>query len=184
MRQLYTISFPELRAADAEFIEAFRREHDALGCEIVAAHFTLVFASCSVPEKDYLRHVERVAAASEPIRFVCQRAILGADEHTGDAHVFLVPDSGFAEMAGLHDRLYAGRLASELRSDLSFVPHMTMGTMADPRTAEDACEALNQELPRVEGWLRELIVATVDGGRLEKLGAYRLGGVQPLDVVD
>lgn len=160
-RQLYTVAFPELSPEAASFVERVRSEHGGDQPSYLAAHFTLVFGSGLLGEDEYARHVAAVAATQSPIEFTCRCATLGVDGERGKAHVFLVPDEGFAAITRLHDALYSGPLAAAERLDLPYIPHMTVGTMDDSRRAKKVCLQINEAGVCVPGRLTALVVGAL-----------------------
>lgn len=128
MQRLFMVSYPEISAESVALINAFRQSYDARHRDIVEAHFTMVFRCAAIGLNEYTNHVANVAASSKSITFSCKYAMLGADDEDDTAHVFLVPDQGYAEVSLLHDRLYTGPLLAHLRLDLPYIPHITIGT--------------------------------------------------------
>lgn len=165
MRTLYTVAYPELGAEDRRFIEAFRQVHDLPYRDVVAAHFTMVFGVADLPDEPYESHVRSVAETSEEISFTCRYAMLGAGDDAGSAHVFLVPDEGYSSISLLHDRLYEGPLERFHRLDRPYIPHITIGTLADRRHARALCAELNQAGLSIAGRLRQLTVGALQDGR-------------------
>lgn len=163
MSTLHTIAYPELAHEDLAFIEEFRSVHDRR--IVIAPHFTLVFGSSRVGEADYTSHVASIAAATEPIEFRCRYAMLGADHEGSSGYVFLVPDEGFAAIASLHDRLHTGVLVSELRLDLPYVPHVTIGVTSTRMRAKQLCDDLNAHALDIRGSIRAVTVGSVESGR-------------------
>ena len=100
--------------------------------------------------------------------------MLGADDEDERAYVFLVPDDGYATISRLHDALYAGPLASHLRLDLPYVPHITIGITDDRRCAKSLCDQLNADGVVIDGSLSELTVGRVHDARFESLSVHRL----------
>ena len=100
--------------------------------------------------------------------------MLGADDEDDSAYVFLVPNAGFAELSLLHDRLYTGVLASHLRLDLPFVPHITIGRLADRQVAKSLCDALNSRGVNIEGSVETLTVAVRENGEIKNLARFEL----------
>lgn len=171
---LYTLAFPSLSASDAAFVESFRAEHQSEQSNVVAAHFTMVFGCATVPRDEYVQHVQSVAEASSSVRFACRYAMLGADDEDDTAYVFLVPNAGFAELSLLHDRLYTGVLSSHLRLDLPFIPHITIGRLAERRAAKALCDALNSRGVNIEGSVGALVVGARENGRIQSLARFEL----------
>ncbi len=175
MGPLYTVAFPTLGADDAAWIDAFRQRHDADRRRMIAAHYTLVFGCTGVDGEAYAAHVAGVAATAEPIAFECRHAVLGADDEAGIAQVYLVPDHGGPQLALLHDRLYTGPLQPFLRTDLPYLPHITIGEGRDRLDVQAWCDDLNARGVRVAGVVRELTVGTVRAGIFEPRSKHALG---------
>jgi len=171
---LYTLAFPSLSASDTAFVEGFRAEHQAVQSKVVAAHFTMVFGCETVPQSEYVQHVQAVAQATRSITFACRYAMLGADDEDDSAYVFLVPNEGFAELSMLHDRLYTDVLSAHLRLDLPFIPHITIGRLTERRAAKSLCDALNTRGVSIEGSVSALTVGTRENGRIHSLASFAL----------
>jgi hypothetical protein len=171
---LYTLAFPSLSASDSAFIEGFRAEHHGAQSKVVAAHFTMVFGCNSVAQAEYLRHVQGVAQTTGSVGFTCRYAMLGADNEDDAGYVFLVPDQGLAELSLLHDQLYTGILSSHLCMDIPFVPHITIGRLAERRTAKALCDTLNRRGIEIEGSVGSVTVGLLENGRIRGLARFEL----------
>lgn len=175
MRTLYTVSFPEIAAADSAFIEDLRRRYDLPNSDIVAAHFTLVFGVQDATDDEYIGHVRAAAASSAAIPFTCRYAMLGADAVGDAAHVFLVPDEGYSAISLLHDRLHAGPLERLLRLDIPYVPRITIATLRDRKQAKQLCDQLNRAGLSITGTLRFLTVGSMHERKFANRFAVQLG---------
>lgn len=147
----YVLAYPELSEADQAWVDAYRRAHDRASCDLVGAHFTLVFGTTVLPEQALHAHVAEIAAQQGPIAFTCRCAMLGTDNTAPIGYVFLVPDEGLSALARLHDALYTGPLAPALRLDIPFVPHITIGTQPSLAEAKGLCDDLNQTDWQISG---------------------------------
>ncbi len=174
MPTLYTVSYPDVSPEATHFMETFRREHDLLYRDVVAAHFTMVFGCKTVELPDYTEHIAAVASQSKPIHFSCKYAMLGTDDFDDTAYVFLVPDEGYSGISLLHDRLYTGLLTPSLRLDVPFIPHITIGTLKDRSAAKALCDQLNQSGVHVKGSLRTLAIGALEDGKLKNLSNHSL----------
>jgi len=172
---LFTLAYPALSAADMAMIRAFRIEHDRAKVHKVEPHFTIAFGVPGVDDDHYLEHVRKIAAASHPITFHCRYAMLGADESGDTAYIFLVPDEGNSALSLLHDRLYAGLLASYLRIDVPFVPHITIGTCSERQKAKELCDELNGRGLSIAGTVEALTVALPADNMIKDLRSFKLG---------
>jgi len=151
---LLVIAPLEASRLDLSRIEGIRRRHDPHHA-IIPAHVTLVFPF-EAPEAETARaHVAAVAERQGAIALRLSAYLAVRDASDRQSHVFLVPDQGRAEIEALHDALYAGPLASQLRADIPFIPHVTVGARAHHDEAEDLVRDLGQvgitaRLPRLE----------------------------------
>lgn len=172
----YTVAYPECGAQDLLAVDAWRAAHDPAGHALIRPHFTLVFACNALDEATYLAHVAAVAARNAPIAFHCRYAMLGADAHSPRAHAYLVPDEGYAALSLLHDALYTGPLADQLRLDLPYAPHITVGTFESAPQARQWCIERNHGGASLPGRVGALWVGEVKDGRFDHLGQFDLGG--------
>lgn len=131
--QTYVVAFPAFAAADRERVSAIRKRHDRLAAR-VAPHVTLVFATTVLDPSGLARHA---AAIDRPAPFTCvfRRTRVEPDPFNAEYCVFLVPDEGARELRELHDALYIGPLAGELRIDLPYHPHVTIARCASEAEA-------------------------------------------------
>jgi len=134
----YAAAFPTI---DAPFIDELRARHDPLA-HVVAPHVTLLFPTSKPTLEELIAEVELAVRGCAPFSAVLRSALAMPDG--GRSHVFLVPDEGFAEIVRLHERLYAGVLASELRLDVPFVPHMTVAAGLEHHAARALARQLNE----------------------------------------
>ena len=176
MRTLYTIAYPELPVEARRLVEHVRAPHDPQH-GIVGAHFTLLFGSAALEQTVYTDHVRDVALQASPIRFVCRRAVTVADLAAPSTHVYLVPDEGFEAILRLHDRLYSGPMAAQRRTDLAYLPHITVATKVNLRAAQALCDELGAVGIDVAGRLDRLTIGTLQEGRFLELSHHALAAV-------
>jgi 2'-5' RNA ligase len=140
----YLVAFPAFAAADRERIAAIRERHDRLAAKL-SPHVTLVFATDVLDPGGLARHA---ASIDRPAPFTCvfRRTRVEHDPFSGEFCVFLVPDEGARVIRELHDALYTGPLAGELRTDLPYHPHVTIARCA----TEAAARAVASSLGAVE----------------------------------
>ena len=75
----------------------------------------------------------------------------------------------------LHDRLYAGRLRVHLRSDIPFVPHITVGTFRDSQTAARLASEFGSRARVVRGTISNLHLIDVETLSVRNVNTYLLG---------
>jgi hypothetical protein len=169
---LYTLCYPQLADADRRFIDEFRSEHDFPFCDVVAPHFTMVFGCRDVPFSAYREHIREVAKSQKVIPFSCRYAMLGNDDSNENYYVFLVPDEGYSDISKLHDRLYRGPLASHLRLDIPYVPHIGIATIPDPQRIKALCDDLNSTGINIRGQINSITIGSYDGSKIMDLESF------------
>jgi len=177
---LYTVAYPDCAAQDLHGVDRWRAAHDPAGHALVRPHFTLVFACDAVDPATYLAHVASVATRTAPVAFHCRYAMLGADAISPRAHAYLVPDEGYAALSLLHDALYSGPLQDQMRLDLPYTPHITVGTFESAMQARQWCTERNQAGVSLPGRVAALWVGQVLDGRFVHQGQFALGGCKKL----
>lgn len=172
MTKLAIVGYPTLSETDRHWIESFRAANDPQAARI-AAHFTLVFpAELSV--ESVAAHAAAVLESSRQIPFALGQATAVPEAGGNGGHVFLVPDEGCLEIVALHDRLYEGALRSTLRSDLPFVPHVTVAAQVSWKTCENLARELNRNLRPVRGFLRDVEMVEVSAAEVRPLLRFEL----------
>lgn len=161
----------DITVDDRAWIEDVRARHDPQH-DLVEAHFTLVFPMTGVDLTTLSRHVDRIARRARTVDFRLTRARAVRDSLAPRSHVFLIPEEGDEEIRGLHSALYRGELASSLRADIPYQPHVTVAAFE----SQSAAEALADELGefQVEGRLRTMALMSVAGGIVRREALFPL----------
>jgi 2'-5' RNA ligase len=166
---LLVLAYPRISPTDFEWIKAIRARHDERYFKLVEPHFTLVFLVEGMEQSVFSSHVKQQAAGVKPISFVLRCAMVVEDDSKTFSHVFLVPDEGFSEVVKLHDRLYAGVLALELRLDIDFIPHVGVGNAADARACKLLVDELNAQDFEIGGLIDTLDVVLYEHNQVRTL---------------
>lgn len=172
MMTLAIVAYPRIEDADRRWIDAVRAKHDPQASRI-DVHFTLVFP-VDVSPNAVLAEALAVARTTEPIAFDFRCAEAVREPIGGGGHVFLVPHEGRDAIISLHDRLYAGILRPHLRTDLPFVPHMTIAANPDIRRCEELAQTLNANGRPVRGMLSSIELVEVGAARVRSVMAFAL----------
>jgi hypothetical protein len=114
--------------------------------------------------------VEAGAGAAFGVGLQAVEVLLGV----GVGAVFLVADEGNSTILALHDRLYAGPLAGELRLDLPYVPHITVGRFSSAAAAKACADRLNAGPVTIRGRIEAIAVVRAEGGRAEVVATFPL----------
>jgi len=103
-------------------IESVREKHDPL-FGLIPPHITIVFPFESSISNDELEvHILNVANGVQPIEIEFANRISSKGEY-----LFLEVERGKEKIEELHDRLYTGPLLQFLRTDIPYIPHVTVG---------------------------------------------------------
>jgi 2'-5' RNA ligase len=172
---LVVIAYPELSPRDYARIQEIRAGHDELYFKLVEPHITLVFPTEALDEKQLVSHVRAAASSTAAVDFVLRCATVWDDAHQPYWHVFLIPEEGFSAVVHLHDRLYRSALASELRLDIPFVPHMGIATSRDPHACKTLADLINSDGVAIPGRIKRLEVAALETDRVRTIEKVELG---------
>lgn len=160
---LCVVNYPTIGTKDFDWIQSVRSRHDPLFFKVVAPHITLVFPTDAVDESILVSHVKEKASGVSSFDLVFRCAIVGDPSFMDHAHAFLIPDEGFSDIVRLHDRLYTGPLASELRLDLPFIPHIGIANTRELSECKTIVDQLNQEIVEIRGTVDVLDIIGYDG---------------------
>lgn len=163
----------EAAAMDLARIETLRKRHDP-NQAIIPAHVTLVFPFTPQDPEAVKAHFEAVAATQVRIRCRLAAYLAVRDHEDQTSHVFMVPDTGRAEVEALHDQLYDGPLTAALRLDIPFIPHVTVAAFDHHDEAEDLVRSLGRV--GVAGWLNRLDLLDYSDGRITPVARVDLLG--------
>ena len=111
---------------------------------LIEPHITLIFPFAdSFGESTLVCHVEDVLEDKSPFQIR-----LRGLQRSGDDYLFLLIEEGEEEVRSLHMALYTGILAPHHRSELPYVPHLTLGAFsgAIDRYPKALKEAMTLEL--------------------------------------
>jgi 2'-5' RNA ligase len=164
------VVFP--RFVNMEGIERVRRTYDPLA-EGVPPHITLVFPFASaLALEELVAHARAAVGGLRPFPIEL-REITG---HEGE-YLFLNVKRGNDTLIALHDRLYTGPLAEHRSWRHTYLPHLTVGRVADPAAFARAVRELRTVGEVFAAEVREVAIYCVgtDGARAVE-ATVALGG--------
>ncbi|MDP3855139.1 2'-5' RNA ligase family protein [Phenylobacterium sp.] len=171
---LLIVAFPEFSPSDLERLAELRARNDPQA-GLIAPHFTLVFPTEATDQAEAVRHAETVAARWTPFTIRLTAAVAVPDTEAERSHVFLTPAAGWAEIARLHDHLYAGVLAPALRTDIEYLPHVTVAAFPDHAQAVALAANIARLGVDMVGAITAIEVLSFDGGAVETLRKIEFG---------
>lgn len=172
---LAVVNYPTFTHDDLDWIQSIRREHDRLFFSVIDPHLTIVFPTDDISESTLTEHVAEQTASWPSFDVVFRCAIIGDPNFMDHAHAFLIPDEGCSEIVRLHDRLYTGPLAGELRLDLPFIPHVGAASTPTVGECKEIVDRLNRERFEIRGRVEALDVIGYDGRNVWTINSCKLG---------
>ena len=153
--QLCILLFPEV--TNRSQIDLYRARFDPLAKKI-DPHVTLVFPFTPTSLKgDALAHY-----AAERIKGIGPFTLEASTPAVIDkGYVYLGIDSGAKQIRRMHSSLYDGPLGSFLRTDVDYMPHITIGRYADGRTELAAREAAERLSGPFRAHIREMVIERI-----------------------
>ena len=173
---LLVVSYPNIDKEIYTWIQAHRQSADELYYNTIEPHFTLVFPVEGLPENEFLAEIVNKSAGVKPIGFDLTGAKVHKDDFREIYHEFLIPETGFEEIIGLHDRLYSGRLYEYWRQDLNYIPHITIGNSSSYERCQKNAVRINQSGIFLSGVIDKLTVISYTASGVSRLMEIPLGG--------
>ena len=173
---LLVLAFPALDPSHAQRIESARANRDDPSRSSIPVHFTLVFATDAIERHALVEHVQSEAREFKSFPFAAPSSDVIWDPVSKLWLLTLLPERGGDKITELHDALYSGPLAPELRTDIPYAPHVTVvGSKA-----KDDCLAAQAELlgngAAIAGSIRGVDIVEYDGVRVTTVGRAELVG--------
>ena len=175
---LVVLGRPEISATDRAWIDALRARHrGAIFEAALGAHVTLVFPTDAADATAATSHLATVAGSTAPVDLAFRATAPVFDGASGETFVYLVPDEGNSALIRLHDRLYTGPFTDELRLDLPYTPHITLGRFGEAKIAKALVDDLNAQEIEIRGRLTTLeLFRLARGGPAQRLAEITLRG--------
>ncbi|CAH2463990.1 MULTISPECIES: 2'-5' RNA ligase family protein [Bacillus] len=118
-------------------IESMREKYDPL-FGLIPPHITIVFPfESSVSNDDLKLHILNVSKGIHTIEIEFASRI----SSEGD-YLFLEVERGKEKIEELHDRLYTGPLLQFLRTDIPYIPHVTVGRKGSAELATEIAKGI------------------------------------------
>nr|WP_302597514.1 2'-5' RNA ligase family protein [uncultured Cellulosilyticum sp.] len=156
MKQRSIILIPQFRGI--EMVENIRDKYDPLAHK-VNAHITLVFPFCSTYSTRELElWLKKILKNVEP--FEVELKGISMASNAFENYLFLNIVRGREEIMQLNETLYDG-LLREFKSDLPYIPHMTLGKLQNKEELDAAYEEVKK--------LQNTFVARIDTVYIEEI---------------
>jgi len=171
---LLVIAYPEFQKKDFDLIQSWRTRYDRDFLDVISPHFTFVFPLENIDFSTLKNHVQKKAESYLKIRLVINRAKAHKNKIDKDSFLFLVPKVGYDDIVRLHDQLYTGILKKELRKDLPYIPHITIGLFDKDTRCGKAAEKINKSNFSINAQLSALSIIEYKNRHFEMLTRINL----------
>lgn len=171
---LLALAYPRISDNDYQWIQEFREENDELYHGRIEPHFTLVFPVFNQRPETFIEEIKTRSSNHWRIEFAIRCAVMEKDAFTPYWHVLMVPDEGYSHIVKLHDDLYSGKLAEELRMDLPFIPHIGIGNSIEQWTCKELVDQINHLDLEIKGTINEINVVEYHEEYVETLEKIKL----------
>jgi 2'-5' RNA ligase len=170
---LVVIAYPELKNADHELIQSFRKRYDRQYL-LIDPHFTIVFPTEIYGKEEFISEIRQKVHSFKKFSFTLNKAQAVPDKLSGQYHVFLVADEGFDEIVAMHDAAYSGLLSADLRRDIEYLPHITTAGPLDKSSCDRIAGEWNSLNSSIQGMVKEIIIAEYVDGKVSEVGNFPL----------
>jgi len=167
------VAYPQLAEKDFDKIENFRRQHDSQ-YNLIRPHFTLVFPVAGVDVKELIAGTRRQVNGTDRISFSIHEAVIHEDSFDDQHRLFLVPTEGYDQLVHLHDKLYSSHLREHLKSDLAYIPHITIGISQDKNRIQKLKDEWNNRKSMIQGTITTVDIIQYEKETLTTVEAIRL----------
>jgi len=165
------IAYLDISVSDYELIQEIRKHYDNQ-YNIVDQHFTIVFPTSKLEESDFIRHTKQHLEDVAQIKFILDKAIVKENTFTGHFQVHLVSTEKILGIVDLHDKLYTEELTSELKTDIEYVPHITIADSTDKTEMEILAAKFKGKT--ISGSLDAITVGSFDGSKVVNIQEFSL----------
>ncbi|MBN2258763.1 MAG: 2'-5' RNA ligase family protein [Anaerolineaceae bacterium] len=112
-------------AFDSSNIQAFIRKYDPQ-VDLIAPHITLMFpVSVAIGEDILIHHIKSVLTRWHPFPIHLE-GIFRSD----DDNIYLLVQEGKEKLTHMHNEIYTGLLAPHHRTDIPYIPHVSLGLLS------------------------------------------------------
>ena len=166
---LLVLAYPQIEESDYKWIQSIRAEHDERYYNIVEPHFTIVFPVSDVDEQILINHTAFAAKKFKEFYFVLRCAQIVKDSFSEYTDVFLIPEEGYRIFVKLHDSLYTGPIAKDLRLDIPFIPHIGIANNIDPTKCKKLADEINTKNIEIVGSINKLDIVSFENNTVKTI---------------
>jgi len=165
--------YPKIDSVDYDFIQNIRLEHDKQ-YSMADPHFTVVFPMQQPTGPWLINHTRDKLRSVKKFSLLLTKAVVYHNQFSNQFEIFLLSDESDDNMIKMHDMLYEGELASELRSDIPYVPHVTIASNESREEMDKLAASINQKDLSIECAVEEVTICSYDGKKVKTIESISL----------
>lgn len=169
---LLAIAYPKISRPDFDWIQSIREKNDRQ-FKSVEPHITLVFGTDKLNSTEFIDHVQSKLRTFDSFQITFDSVKIIKDGSKKFCHAFLIPSLGFNETNELHDLLYQDELESELRQDIPFIPHLTVGS-GSKEEMNVLVDKINESKFSIRGSVNQVSIISFDGVKVTVINEQSL----------
>lgn len=169
---LLAIAYPKISRPDFDWIQSIRENNDRQ-FKLVKPHITLVFGTDKLNSTEFTDHIQSKLRTFDSFQIIFDSVKIIEDDSKKFCHAFLIPSVGFNEIDELHDLLYQDELESELRQDIPFIPHLTIGSGSKEEMTA-LVDRINESKISIKGSVNQVSIISFDGIKVTDINEQNL----------
>jgi 2'-5' RNA ligase len=174
--QYLVVTFPNIKPFDFERIERYRRKYDNQFFKIIKPHFTLFFPAI-VNESTFIDEISSRSKGLTKVQFVIEKAVIHKDELSENIFIYLIPGRGFGEIIFMHERMYSGSLTAHLKTEIEYVPHITLARTKTVDEANEISQGWNTTSSQIEGVIEQISILRYSNDQIEVVKKIELENI-------
>lgn len=169
---LLAIAYPKISKPDFDWIQSIREKNDRQ-FNLVRPHITLVFGTDKLNSNEFTAHIQSKVRTFKSFQITLDLAKVIKDNSKNYCHAFLIPSAGFNEINELHDILYQDELESELRVDIPYIPHLTIGSGSKEEMTA-LVDKVNESKTSINGSVDQVSIISFDSIKVTDINEQNL----------
>ena len=159
------LAYPNLTKNDYQWIQSIRKKHD-IQYSAVKPHFTIVFPTEKLKESDFTKQINSRPSKSTSIDFTLTKAVVTENIYPKCYQVHLVASNQISGLIDLYNNFYNGLLSEEKRSDIIYIPHITIASNESSNLMLDLASTINKNGININGSIDNVVFASFDGKKV------------------
>ncbi|MBN1617883.1 hypothetical protein JW887_00895 [Candidatus Dojkabacteria bacterium] len=165
----FVIAYPDLKKADYDFLQSYRKKYDEKFYNIIKPHFTLVSRIGDVSESNLVNECKSKLQAVSMFDFeICCATILPSPSK-GLYYEILIPSKGLKKLVDMHLKLYSGELMQFYSENSTSLPHIGIGCSGSANSSIQNVSRINKKNRKISGRIQKVDVIELDNNTIREI---------------